>query len=243
MPQKIPARSRHPARKTAVGSLPLSQRSCTTPETCYTGSTPALHSMSSSLPSAAQRISPRCRALTLLLIACAILGSQLHDGRHAASGWPTEREVLSGHSIFGQPGDRDSLVSIPLPYPLRPSWSPDTELTSITCHRLIAGPLTRIFQRTLEHYGMERIRELRLDIYGGCFNNRPIRGGSRPSLHAWGIAVDLDPERNTLYMSAPEAAFSGPEYDAFWSIVEREGAFSLGRECNYDWMHFQFARP
>lgn len=213
------------------------------PETCYTGSTPILHSMSISLPSAAQRISPRCRTLTLLLIACAILGSQFHDGRHAASGWPTEQEVLSGHSIFGQPGDPGSLVSIPLPYPLRPSWSPDTELTSITCHRLIAGPLTRIFQRTLEHYGMDRIRELRLDIYGGCFNNRPIRGGSRPSLHAWGIAVDLDPERNTLYMSAPEAAFSGPEYDAFWSIVEREGAFSLGRERNYDWMHFQFARP
>lgn len=243
MPQKIPACSRHPAWKNAVGSLPLSQRSCTTPETCYTGSAPTLHPMSSSPQTAAHRISPRCRALTLLLIACAILGSQFHDGRHAASGWPTEREVLSGHSIFGQPGDRGSLVSIPLPYPLRPSWSPDTELSSITCHRLIAGPLTRIFQRTLEHYGMERIRELRLDIYGGCFNNRPIRGGSRPSLHAWGIAVDLDPERNTLYMSAPEAAFSGPEYDAFWSIVEKEGAFSLGRERNYDWMHFQFARP
>ncbi|MBT8777413.1 M15 family peptidase [Akkermansia muciniphila] len=167
----------------------------------------------------------------------------MHGGRHAASGWPTEREVLSGDSIFGQPGDTGSLVTITLPYPLRPSWSPDTELTSITCHRLIAAPLTRIFQRTLEHYGLDRIRELRLDIYGGCFNNRPIRGGSRPSLHAWGIAVDLDPERNTLYMSAPEAAFSGPEYDAFWSIVEKEGAFSLGRERNYDWMHFQFARP
>ena len=56
-------------------------------------------------------------------------------------------------------------------------------------------------------------------------------------------AIDMDPERNTLYMSAPEAVFSGPEYDAFWSIVEKEGAFSLGRERNYDWMHFQFARP
>lgn len=199
--------------------------------------------MSHCTQSPARRVSPRLRALTLLLVACVILGSQMHGGRHAASGWPTEREVLSGDSIFGQPGDPGSLVTIPLPYPLRPSWSPDTELTSITCHRLIAVPLTRIFQRTLEHYGLERIRELRLDIYGGCFNNRPIRGGSRPSLHAWGIALDLDPERNTLYMSAPEAAFSGPEYDAFWSIVEKEGAFSLGRERNYDWMHFQFARP
>lgn len=77
---------------------------------------------------------------------------------------------------------------------------------------------------------MERIRELRLDVYGGCFNNRPIRGGSRPSLHAWGIAIDMDPERNTLYMSAPEAVFSGPEYDAFWSIVEKEEPFPGTRE-------------
>ena len=77
---------------------------------------------------------------------------------------------------------------------------------------------------------LERIRELHLDVYGGCFNNRPVRGAGRPSLHAWGIAVDLDPLRNAMYMRAPEAAFSGPEYDAFWSIVEGEGAFSLGRE-------------
>lgn len=61
--------------------------------------------------------------------------------------------------------------------------------------------------------------------------------------HAWGIAVDLDPLRNAMYMRAPEAAFSGPEYDAFWSIVEGEGAFSLGRELGYDWMHIQFVRP
>lgn len=194
-------------------------------------------------PQPQQRVFPRFRKLTLLVISCLILGNQLHDLRQRSSIWPTEREVLSGHSIFGQPGDTGSLVSIPLPYALKPSWSPDTELTSITCHRLIAAPLLRIFQRTLEHYGLERIRELRLDIYGGCFNNRAIRGGSRPSLHAWGIAVDLDPERNTLYMSAPKAEFSGREYDAFWSIVEKEGAFSLGRERNYDWMHFQFAKP
>ena len=159
-------------------------------------------------PQPPPRLSPRLRKQALLLIACVISGSQLYGLKHPASVWPAEREVLSGHSIFGQPGDPASLVTVPLPYPLRPSWSPDTELASITCHRFIAVPLTRIFQRTLEHYGMERIRELRLDVYGGCFNNRPIRGGSRPSLHAWGIAIDMDPERNTLYMSAPEAVFS-----------------------------------
>ena len=157
--------------------------------------------------------------------------------------WPSQEEVRSGKSIFGRAGDESNLTSVRLPYIMRLAWDRDTTVSTMRCHKLVAEPLSRIFQATLDHYGMEKVRELGLDLYGGCFNNRPIRGGSRPSLHAWGIAVDLDPERNTLYMSAPEAAFSGPEYDAFWSIVEKEGAFSLGRERNYDWMHFQFARP
>ena len=31
------------------------------------------------------------------------------------------------------------------------------------------------------------------------------------------------------------------EYAAFWQFVEAEGAVSLGRARDYDWMHFQFA--
>ena len=163
--------------------------------------------------------------------------------RQPEHAWPSQEEVRSGKSVFGRAGDESNMTSIRLPYIMRLAWERNTTVSTMRCHKLVAEPLLRIFRATLDHYGMEKIRELGLDLYGGCFNNRPIRGGSRPSLHAWGIAIDMDPERNTLYMSAPEAVFSGPEYDAFWSIVEKEGAFSLGRERNYDWMHFQFARP
>ena len=192
-------------------------------------------------PQPQKQVSGRLRRLAFLLIACTVFTVLAHELKYPASAWPSEREVLSGRSIFGKPGDTRSLVTVTLPYPLRPSWAP--EITSITCHGLVAGSLINIFQKTLDHYGLERIRELHLDVYGGCFNNRPVRGAGRPSLHAWGIAVDLDPLRNAMYMRAPEAAFSGPEYDAFWSIVEGEGAFSLGRELGYDWMHIQFVRP
>ena len=163
--------------------------------------------------------------------------------RQPEHSWPSQEEVRSGKSVFGRAGDESNMTSIRLPYIMRLAWERNTTVSTMRCHKLVAEPLLRIFRATLDHYGMEKIRELGLDLYGGCFNNRPIRGGSRPSLHAWGIAIDMDPERNTLYMSAPEAVFFGPEYDAFWSIVEKEGAFSLGRERNYDWMHFQFARP
>ena len=86
------------------------------------------------------------------------------------------------------------------------------------------------------------MKELGLDLVGGCFNNRPMLGGSKPSMHAYGIAWDLDPERNQLKWDHKLAVFATPKYEKFWAIVEQYGATSLGRERDFDWMHFQFAR-
>lgn len=154
--------------------------------------------------------------------------------------WPTQAEVWAGRSIFGKAGS--GLVTVELPYALRLAWEPETTVRRLTCHEAVAEPLLRIFRRTLEHYGVDRVRELGLDLYGGCYNDRKIAGSSRPSMHAWGIAVDVDPDRNGLKVHAPQARLSGDEYEAFWGFVEEEGAVSLGRARNYDWMHFQFAR-
>ena len=155
--------------------------------------------------------------------------------------WPSQEEVRSGKSVFGRAGDESNLTSVRLPYIMRLAWDRDTTVSTMRCHKLVAEPLTRIFQATLDHYGMEKVRELGLDLYGGCFNNRSIIGGKATSMHAWGIAVDMDPDRNGLNIPAPKAALSGPEYTAFWQFVEAEGAVSLGRARDYDWMHFQFA--
>ena len=82
---------------------------------------------------------------------------------------------------------------------------------------------------------------LGLDLFGGCFNYRPMRGGTALSMHSWGIAYDGDPERNQLRWGRDRAEFAKPAFDPFWAIVEAHGAVSLGRARNYDWMHFQFA--
>lgn len=94
----------------------------------------------------------------------------------------------------------------------------------------------------MAEYALEKEQELGLDIYGGCYNNWAHVGGSKKSMHAWGIAIDLDPDKNALKMDKKTARFARPEYDAFWRIVEDEGGYSLGREKDFDWMHFQFAR-
>ena len=161
--------------------------------------------------------------------------------RQPEHSWPSQEEVRSGKSVFGRAGDESNMTSIKLPYIMRLAWETNTTVSTMRCHKLVAEPLVRIFQAALDHYGMEKIRELGLDLYGGCFNNRSIIGGKATSMHAWGIAVDMDPDRNGLNIPAPKAVLSGPEYAAFWRFVEAEGAVSLGRSRDYDWMHFQFA--
>jgi hypothetical protein len=56
-----------------------------------------------------------------------------------------------------------------------------------------------------------------------------------------GAAIDLDPDNNQLKWPQPKATLSRAEYNDFWKIVESEGWTSLGKERNFDWMHFQAA--
>ena len=155
----------------------------------------------------------------------------------AATQWPTQANVLKH---FGEVGSNQ--VMLTLPYEMRLAWDTKTTVARMSCHKLVMPTFRRVFERTLAHYGIAQIRKLRLDLFGGCLNVRKMRGGSNWSMHAWGIAIDLDPDHNALRTAAPAAKFSGHAYDPFWAIVEAEGLVSLGRARNFDWMHFQAAR-
>lgn len=152
--------------------------------------------------------------------------------------WPTQKEVRSGKSVFGAPGS-SNLVRITPPYQL---WYDGAKVSSIAVHERIAGAVQAALCAVLAHYGIERIRELGLDQYGGCYNYRKTTAGSSLSMHAWGIALDFCPDKNAYAMKAPEASLSRPECQAWWDIWEKHGAVSLGRARDKDWMHLQFAR-
>ena len=156
----------------------------------------------------------------------------------AQANWPRDRNSdLIAH--YGEPGSNQ--VRLQVPYPMRLAWDMNTELTSFYCHKKVARPLGLIFDDLLAHYGLDQIQKLRLDRFGGCLNVRRKRGGTSWSTHAFGAAVDLDPDQNKLRWNQSKAAFAGPDYSAMWQIVENHGATSLGRKRDYDWMHFQFA--
>lgn len=144
---------------------------------------------------------------------------------------------------YGAPNETGAgyLETVVCPYPLKIAWDIDTTTTKVRCHKLIAPNLKAIFTDLLAHYGLAKIQELGIDLYGGCFNYRKMRGGSSWFKHAWGIAIDLDPARNTLKETKRTARFARPEYKPMIDIFYKHGFINLGVEKDYDFMHFEIS--
>lgn len=141
---------------------------------------------------------------------------------------------------YGQPGDAEQLALLTLPYPMRIAWDISKIVSKFQCHKLIAEPLGKVFTELLAHYGLPEIQRLGIDLFGGCVNVRTMRGSkSKWSRHAWGIAIDLDPARNTLKEKRTTARFARPEYKSMIDIFYKHGFISYGLEKDYDWMHFE----
>jgi hypothetical protein len=153
--------------------------------------------------------------------------------------WP-KQYTDEFNAFYGNQGE--NLVRVNLPYEHRFSWALHQKTRSFQCHVKVADSISRILTKVLEHYGETEIKRLKLDVWGGCFNIRPIRGGTRPSMHSWGIAVDYDPDHNKLDWGADKATFARSDYHKWWELWEEEGWLSLGRARNFDWMHVQAAK-
>ncbi len=104
--------------------------------------------------------------------------------------------------IEGKPTDRwenSFLCRIDLPYPMRLSWDLGTVVHKITCNQAVRSSLSDILDGILKHYGsLQAVQDAGMDLYGGCYCFRRMRGGSQPSLHSWAVAIDLSPDANPL---------------------------------------------
>lgn len=148
--------------------------------------------------------------------------------------WPTQTEIRSGKSIFGKQGE-PPMKKITPPYTLYYDGQP---LKAISVHEKIAESVLRVLTKVLAHYGAEKIHQLKLDRYDGCFNNRSTRSGSKASMHAWAIAIDWDAADNGNLVKAPKALFSHDEYK-YWIQCWKEEGFTGGFDWDRDWMHVQ----
>ena len=147
----------------------------------------------------------------------------------AESNWPSaSQEALQGY--YGSPGDESKLVSVNVEgLGLRYDGKP---VKSIRCHDRVADSLKRVLT------ALSKTHPDILAQYAGCYNNRPMRGGSLPSLHARGAAIDLAPDTNRLSQSWPTSA------DMPFEVMEafaREGWTAAGAFWGRDSMHFEAA--
>jgi hypothetical protein len=150
----------------------------------------------------------------------------------------TTKEIIAK---YGQPGDTKNFKVITLPYPMRVAWDLKIVITKMQCHKLKADDFLAVFTDLYSHYGYAQLQLLGIDLYGGCYNFRQMRGGTSWSRHSWAIAIDLDPARNLLHETRKTARFARPEYKGMIDIFYKHDFINLGRERNYDFMHFQAA--
>lgn len=151
----------------------------------------------------------------------------------------TDKELIA---IYGQPGDEKNFSLINLPYPMRIAWDIKGTVKQMRCHNLVASRFYNVFKDLLAHYGLPELQRLGIDLFGGCVNIRTQRGSkTKWSRHAWGVAIDLDPARNALKTPWAKAQFSKPEYQPMIDIFYKHGFINLGKEKNYDAMHFETA--
>jgi hypothetical protein len=148
------------------------------------------------------------------------------------------------------------LISIPLPYAMRYAYDIKVIIKEAQIHRLIAHEFISAFQEVWDSardemkkkYGYNEttvfydnktrayLRLLGLDLFGGTFVYRRKRGSLGLSMHAYGIAFDLDPANN--------AQGTKGRMPAWVVVIFKKWGFTWGglwKGKSKDPMHFQYA--
>jgi len=103
----------------------------------------------------------------------------------------------------------------------------------------IIKPLTSVLLDLIES-GLHK----EIKTFDGCFNIRLKRGLTTPSIHSWGIALDLNASQNPLNKTKAQCVADGlkpfsVEFDKVWRLY--------GWTCGIDWkradgMHFEYTK-
>jgi hypothetical protein len=108
--------------------------------------------------------------------------------------WPHD-DTASKIKFFGKPGT--NLVQITPPFQMYYDKHP---IKAITVNKMVATSLLKVFNDVLDQCGhsQSRVDATGLSNFGGCYNERSIRGSTNISNHSFACAIDIDPENNPL---------------------------------------------
>jgi hypothetical protein len=139
-------------------------------------------------------------------------------------------------SFYGEAGNV-KLATIDVPYTMWLYTRNSTQVKKIGVHEKLANSLYSILVDVSKAFPKKSdLEDTGMDLYFGCYNNRPMRNGSLPSLHARAAAVDFDAVRNGLNAKWPDQAHMPIEV---MEIFAKHGWLPAGAFWNRDAMHFQ----
>lgn len=145
--------------------------------------------------------------------------------------WPRSSQSAL-RAFYGDPDDNSVIVSITAPSWMR-LYDSGKRVRTIRCHKKVAKSLLRALNSAHAKHP-EFVKR-----YFGCHVDRPMRGGSKPSTHAYGAAIDLSASTNRNRQSWPVSANMPIEV---MEEFAKEGWTPAGAFWGRDAMHMQCTR-
>lgn len=131
---------------------------------------------------------------------------------------------------YGAAGDESQIVNLNVVgYGVKYEGKP---VKSIRCNKAVAASLLKVIQE-LATFAEGRAA---LADYNGCYENRPMRGGTLPSLHARGAAIDMLAGNNRNKQHWPVSATMSIKV---MEVFAKHGWLSAGAFWSRDAMHFE----
>src|ERR1035437_1463508 len=156
---------------------------------------------------------------------------------HAASGLPHD-DTASLIAFYGNPdapGFEDNIVRVTPPFPLTYAGNPWPH--SIEFHRKCAPAFEQAFSLIWEAAGHDLASPIlrRVSKFSGSRVNRPIRGSSRKSCHAFAAALDVDADELPMGCGVDPAIMPIEIVNSFDAAGLFWGNNYIGRKDPMDW--------
>ena len=148
--------------------------------------------------------------------------------------WEDTVEILGHPDMNGDMKADESWFSnnmmlCELPYEMRPSWNLDQTISRQYINMYVANRMIASLVEICHCMPQKYLRVADLDLFGGLFNVRLMRGSSNLySFHTLGVAIDIVPHLGPLH-----GKNNVPEF--MRGAFERNGFTQL----KHDGMHFQ----
>ena len=154
----------------------------------------------------------------------------------AAPVWPVQAAMRAFYGPVGA-----NLVPLVPPFVMTYDGKPiHSFVVNARCKDSLARVLIAIWEAAGKSQAV--VDEWGASIFGGCFNNRSMIGGTTPSCHAYGAAIDLDPARNPYTHNMNVKGHFTPDHPVTLAFA-REGWIWGGNWTGVkDYMHWQASR-